>query len=117
MFGSPGNLSNGVAALVKYAADRLQLKDMTIVEGSGISRNNRVSADQMLRILAEFESQRTLMRRRGREYYKTGTLHGISTRAGYIESGSGGFYRYVVMMNSHGKSTRPAMRKLLQILD
>ena len=117
MFGSPGNLNNGVAALVKYAADRLQLKDMTIVEGSGISRKNRVSADQMLHILAEFESHRTLMRHRGREYYKTGTLNGISTRAGYIESGSGGFYRYVVMMNSHGKSTRPVMRKLFQVLD
>ena len=57
------------------------------------------------------------MRRRGREYYKTGTLYGIRTRAGYIESGSGGFYRYVVMMNSRGKSTRPVMRKLLQMLD
>jgi len=90
---------------------------MTIVEGSGISRKNRVSADQMLRILDRFESHHTLLRRQGREYYKTGTLYGISTRAGYIESGSGGFYRYVVMMNSRGKSTRPVMRKLLQVLD
>ncbi|MCP4622824.1 MAG: D-alanyl-D-alanine carboxypeptidase [bacterium] len=117
MFGSPGNLNNGVAALVKYAADGLQLKDMTIVEGSGISRKNRVSADQMLRILDRFESHHTLLRRRGREYYKTGTLYGISTRAGYIESGGGGFYRYVVMMNSRGKSTRPVMQRLLQELD
>jgi D-alanyl-D-alanine carboxypeptidase/D-alanyl-D-alanine-endopeptidase (penicillin-binding protein 4) len=117
LFGSPGNLNNGVAALVKYAADGLQLKDMTMVEGSGISRKNRVSADQMLRILAKFEPHHTLMRHRGREYYKTGTLYGISTRAGYIESGNGGFYRYVVMMNSRGKSTRPIMHKLLQVLD
>ena len=117
LFGSPGNLNNGVAALVKYAADGLQLKDMTMVEGSGISRKNRVSADQMLRILAKFEPHHTLMRHRGREYYKTGTLYGISTRAGYIESGNGGFYRYVVMMNSRGKSTRPIMHKLLQVLE
>jgi D-alanyl-D-alanine carboxypeptidase/D-alanyl-D-alanine-endopeptidase (penicillin-binding protein 4) len=117
MYGSPGNLNNGVAALVKYAAEGLQLKDLTIVEGSGISRKNRVSADQMLRILDKFESHLKLMRRRGREYYKTGTLYGISTRAGYIESGSGGYYRYVVMMNSRGKTTRPVMRKLLQVLE
>ena len=71
----------------------------------------------MLRILAKFEPHHTLMRHRGREYYKTGTLYGISTRAGYIESGNGGFYRYVVMMNSRGKSTQPIMHKLLQVLD
>ena len=117
MYGSPGNLAKGVAALVKYAADEMKLKDLTIVEGSGISRKNRVSADQMLGILAKFEPHRMLMRQRGREYYKTGTLHGIRTRAGYIERGSGGFYRYVVMMNSKGKSTRPVMRRLLRELE
>jgi D-alanyl-D-alanine carboxypeptidase/D-alanyl-D-alanine-endopeptidase (penicillin-binding protein 4) len=58
-----------------------------------------------------------LLRRQGREYFKTGTLNGISTRAGYIDSGNGGFYRYVVMFNSPGKSTGPVMRRLLQMLD
>jgi D-alanyl-D-alanine carboxypeptidase/D-alanyl-D-alanine-endopeptidase (penicillin-binding protein 4) len=117
MSGSPGNLEKGVAALVQYAAKGLQIKDMTIVEGSGISRQNRVSADQMLQVLAEFESHRRLMRHQGREYYKTGTLNGISTRAGYITSRKGGSYRYVVMINTPGKSTKPVMHKLLQMLD
>lgn len=117
MFGPPGNLEKGVRALANFAADSLQINDMAIVEGSGISRNNRVSADQMLRVLAKFEPHRALMRHRGREYYKTGTLQGISTRAGYIASGDGGSYRYVVMINTPGKSTSPVMRKLLSSLD
>jgi len=116
-FGQPGNLEKGVAALVNFAADNLQIKDMTIVEGSGISRKNRVSADQMLRVLARFEPHRALMRQQGREYYKTGTLYGINTRAGYIASSNGGSYRYVVMINTPGKSTKPVMRKLLKSLD
>ena len=116
-FGQPGNLEKGVATLVNFAADNLQIKDMTIVEGSGISRKNRVSANQMLRVLAKFEPHRRLMRRQGREYYKTGTLHGINTRAGYIASGNGGSYRYVVMINTPGKSTKPVMRKLLKFLE
>ena len=116
-FGAPGNLEKGVAALTEYAADKLQLKDMQIVEGSGISRRNRVTADQMMRILAEFEPNRMLMRHHGREYYKTGTLYGINTRAGYIKSSDGGVYRYAVMMNTRGKSTRSVMRRLLQELD
>jgi len=117
MFGPPGNLEKGVRALVNFAADSLQIKDMAIVEGSGISRNNRVSADQMLQVLAKFEPHRALMRHRGREYYKTGTLQGISTRAGYITSVNGGLYRYVVMVNTPGKSTKPVMRKLLQMME
>ena len=116
-FGPPGNLEKGVRALKNFATDSLQIKDMAIVEGSGISRNNRVSADQMLRVLAKFEPHRALMRHRGREYYKTGTLQGISTRAGYITSANGGSYRYVVMVNTPGKSTGTVMRKLLNSLD
>ncbi len=116
-FGPPGNLAKGVAALMEFAADDLQINDMAIVEGSGISRTNHVSANQMLRVLAEFKPHRTLMRRQGREYYKTGTLHGINTRAGYVASSKGGFYRYVVMINTPRKSTRPVMRALLRYLE
>ncbi|CAB1072645.1 D-alanyl-D-alanine carboxypeptidase (EC [Olavius algarvensis Delta 1 endosymbiont] len=115
--GQPGNLAKGVAALIEFAADELQIKDLKIVEGSGISRKNKVSAVQMLRVLAKFKSYRTLLPRQGREYYKTGTLHGISTRAGYIAAANGGYYSYVVMNNTAGKSTIPVMRRLLQGLE
>jgi len=117
IFGQPGNLEKGVAALARFAEEELQIKDIIFVEGSGISRENRVSADQMMRVLAKFEPHRTLMRRQGREYYKTGTLNGINTRAGYIASSNGGLYRYVVMINTPGKSTNPVMRRLLEALD
>jgi D-alanyl-D-alanine carboxypeptidase/D-alanyl-D-alanine-endopeptidase (penicillin-binding protein 4) len=115
--GPPGNLEKGVAALIDYAGVVLQIKNLTLAEGSGISRKNRVSANNMLRILSKFESHYKLMRRQGRQYYKTGTLNGISTRAGYLASQNGGLYRFVVMLNTPGKSTRPIMRKLLQILE
>jgi D-alanyl-D-alanine carboxypeptidase/D-alanyl-D-alanine-endopeptidase (penicillin-binding protein 4) len=71
----------------------------------------------MMRVLNHFDSHRDLLRQEGRDYYKTGTLYGINTRAGYIASRFGGFYRYVVMINTPGKSTRPVMRKLLQALE
>jgi D-alanyl-D-alanine carboxypeptidase/D-alanyl-D-alanine-endopeptidase (penicillin-binding protein 4) len=114
--GAPGNLENGVAAALEYAAKVLQIKDISIVEGSGISRRNRVTAHNMLRVLDKFKPHHRLMRNKGREFYKTGTLYGVNTRAGYIVDESGGFYRYVVMINTPGKSTKPIMRKLLRIL-
>jgi D-alanyl-D-alanine carboxypeptidase/D-alanyl-D-alanine-endopeptidase (penicillin-binding protein 4) len=90
---------------------------MTIYEGSGISRKNRVTAEHMLTVLDEFAPYRYLMRRQKNEYFKTGTLYGISTRAGYILNNNNQLYRYVVMINTPGKTTSPVMKKLLRTLN
>jgi D-alanyl-D-alanine carboxypeptidase/D-alanyl-D-alanine-endopeptidase (penicillin-binding protein 4) len=115
-YGPPGNLEKGVEAAVAFAAKELEIDDMTIVEGSGISRQNRVSALQMMHVLEAFEPNFLLLRQQGRDFYKTGTLQGINTRVGFIASQNGGRYRYVVMINTKGKSTKPIMRQLLKIL-
>jgi D-alanyl-D-alanine carboxypeptidase/D-alanyl-D-alanine-endopeptidase (penicillin-binding protein 4) len=117
IIGSPGTLAKGVTIARDYAKNMLGIEDLSIVEGSGISRDNKVSAAQMDRVLQEFLPYYHLMRRRGREHYKTGTLHGISTRAGYIKSAHSGLYRYVIMLNSPGKSTDSLILRLLRILD
>ena len=116
-YGPPGNLEKGVEAALAYAARELALEDLEVAEGSGIYRHNRVSARQMMRVLEAFEPNYVLLRQQGRDFYKTGTLHGINTRAGYVASQNGGRYRYVVMVNTPGKSTRPIMRQLIKILD
>ncbi|MEJ2102460.1 MAG: D-alanyl-D-alanine carboxypeptidase [Desulfobacterales bacterium] len=79
--GPPGTLAKGVTLATDYAKNELDIKNMTLAEGSGISRNNRVSAMQMDRVLQEFLPYRHLMRRLGREFYKTGTLYGMSKAA------------------------------------
>lgn len=117
VIGSPGTLAKGVTIARDYAKNMLDIEDMSIVEGSGISRDNKVSAAQMDQVLQEFLPYHYLMRREGREYYKTGTLYGISTRAGYIKSAHGGLYRYVIMFNSPNKSTDSLILRLLRILD
>ncbi|MGD8666389.1 MAG: D-alanyl-D-alanine carboxypeptidase [Desulfobacterales bacterium] len=117
IIGSPGTLTKGVTIANDYARHMLDIADMSIVEGSGISRENRVSARQMDRILQEFLPYHYYMRRAGREYYKTGTLYGISTRAGYIRRTNGQLCRYVIMLNTPGKSTEPVALRLLRILD
>ena len=63
-----------------------------------------------------FEPNYVLLRQKGRDFFKTGTLHGINARAGYIASKNGGRYRYVVMINTPGKTTRPIMNQLRKIL-
>ena len=116
-YGPPGNLEKGVIAATDFAVNVLNINNMNIAEGSGISRENRLSAWHMLQVLEKFEPYHQLMRHKGREYFKTGTLYGINTRAGYLGDEKDGLYRYVVMINTPGRSTKPIMQKLLRIFE
>lgn len=115
--GPPGTLAKGVRTASNYAANMLGITDATIVEGSGISRENRISAASLNKILKAFEPYYHLMQHDGRIFYKTGTLHGIQARAGYIKNDTGGLFRFVVLVNTPGKSVEGIMEKLRNALN
>jgi D-alanyl-D-alanine carboxypeptidase/D-alanyl-D-alanine-endopeptidase (penicillin-binding protein 4) len=96
--GPPGQLTKGVRVVSDYCRDVLHLDGVKIIEGSGISRKNRLSALDMLAVLKRFEPHRSLLVREGCLLYKTGSLWGINTRAGFIESGSGSPYYFVIFL-------------------
>ena len=81
-YDAPGTLAKGVRAASVYAKDLLHIDNFKIVEGSGISRGYRISAQNLHLILEAFAPYHQLLHREGRSLYKTGTLSGISTRAG-----------------------------------
>ncbi len=114
--GPPGTLAKGVHAASAYAKNILKTENVRISEGSGISRENRVSAKDLYKILETFEPFHTLMRHEGNEYYKTGSLNSVRTRAGYVENGNGELYRFVVILNTPQKSAQGIMSKLLRAL-
>ncbi|MBK5101184.1 MAG: D-alanyl-D-alanine carboxypeptidase [Desulfobacteraceae bacterium] len=99
VFGPPGTLAKGVRVVSGYAKKELGLAGTEIVEGSGISRKNRISALHMFTILGRFENYRHLLNRKGNIFFKTGSLKGVRTRAGYIEGGSQGPYYFVIFLN------------------
>ena len=111
-YGTPGTLAKGVQAAKAFAADNKKLTGMQLQEGSGISRGNRVSASMMDEILKLFFPYRHLLKQGDRELFKTGTLTGIRTRAGYLETRNGKTIRYVVMLNS-GRNRIDRIMKLL----
>jgi D-alanyl-D-alanine carboxypeptidase/D-alanyl-D-alanine-endopeptidase (penicillin-binding protein 4) len=116
-FGPPGTLEKGIRAASTYATHHLKIPNLTIVEGSGISRRNRISAKSLYKILNVFEPYHFLMRRWDKSFYKTGTLKGINTIAGYVKNTKGELYGFVVLLNTPGKSTKPIMDVLLQNLN
>lgn len=110
--GPPATMDKGLAELKSYYRDKLKISTGHIVEASGISRQNRIDARAMMTILERFAPYHHLMRKHNRQYYKTGHLRGVRTRAGYIKSEKGNLYRFVVMLNTPGKTTHSIMRTL-----
>ncbi|MGD9210578.1 MAG: D-alanyl-D-alanine carboxypeptidase, partial [Desulfobacteraceae bacterium] len=114
--GSPGTLKKGVKIAATYAREYLGLKHISIVEGSGLSRQNRISASAMIELLKHFEPYYQLLRHENKEFYKTGTLNNVRSRAGYLEGDDGRRYPFVVLINTPEKSTKPAMQIFRQII-
>ncbi len=102
VYGPPGTLAKGVKAISSYAKKELNLQDIQIAEGSGISRKNRVSATDMQAILKRFKPYRHLLKQEDNVIYKTGTLKDISTRVGYIEINGDEPYYFVIFLNRRG---------------
>lgn len=96
--GPPGTLEKGVAVLRRYAEHALDLHDVQIVEGSGISRDNRLTPKDMLAVLRAFAPYRDLLTRKACVLSKSGTLTGIRARVGYIEHPTAGPCPFVLFL-------------------
>jgi D-alanyl-D-alanine carboxypeptidase/D-alanyl-D-alanine-endopeptidase (penicillin-binding protein 4) len=116
-FGAPGTLQKGVKAMLAYSGEQLKAYNINISEGSGISRKNRISARDMLKVIEDFKPYRNLMRHSGNEYFKTGTLKGVSTRAGYLVNQEGAIFSFIIMINKQGKSAKKIMKKIRLIVE
>ena len=114
LYGFPGTLDKGILAALNYTKNVLNIDNISIIEGSGISKQNKVSANTLHKILEKFEPYHTLMHKSGKAFYKTGTLNGINTRAGYIRNKKGELYHFVVLINTPGQSAELIMNRLLE---
>lgn len=114
IYGAPATLEKGLKAIKHFSKQNLGLKFPTIFEGSGLSRSNKISPEQMLKILIKFMPFHSLLKQKGNEFYKTGTLSGVRTRAGYIVGNDKRLYPYVIMVNNKNKGYESIRRHLLK---
>ncbi|MGQ0384894.1 MAG: D-alanyl-D-alanine carboxypeptidase/D-alanyl-D-alanine endopeptidase [Gammaproteobacteria bacterium] len=124
-YGLPASTAAGEAAIREWLGSRgLDFPELVIGNGSGLSRESRVSADSMGRMLTGAWKSRfapeflaslalggldgTLEKRfshladPSRIRMKTGTLRDVSTIAGYVTGDSGRHYAVVVFANHQG---------------
>jgi D-alanyl-D-alanine carboxypeptidase/D-alanyl-D-alanine-endopeptidase (penicillin-binding protein 4) len=121
-FGPPGTRVNGQRAVQAWLAKNgLQFPELVVDNGSGLSRETRIAAQSLARLLAyayaspvmpEFMSSLPVvgvdgtMRTRlegkalaGRAHVKTGSLDGVSAMAGYALDARGNRWIVVAMIN------------------
>lgn len=121
-FGPPGTLDKGEQATVAALAARgLRFPELKVGNGAGLSRDTRISAASMGRLLLaahaspfqpEFQASLSIAgldgttRKRflrdpvaGDMHLKTGTLNGVTSIAGFVQSESGANYAVVMVVN------------------
>ena len=101
--GPPASLDKAVDLAKTHAAHRLGISPFQIVEGSGISRQNRVSAKMMAVVLKAFAPHYLLLQNKGPVYFKTGTLFHVQTRAGYVVGSGNQMFLFAIMINTPEK--------------
>ncbi|WP_019895991.1 D-alanyl-D-alanine carboxypeptidase/D-alanyl-D-alanine-endopeptidase [Hydrogenovibrio halophilus] len=84
-YGAPATMDKVARYLSETLSTRFGWSQETLVEGSGLARENRLTARQLGQVLAAFAPWRSLLpEEREGVWAKTGTLHNVSTLAGYV---------------------------------
>jgi len=100
-FGAPASVAKAQQAMRECLEKRVQWRDFHIEEGSGLSRKNRVTAQQMTELLRRFEQYSWLLPEQNGFMAKTGSLRGVNSLAGYFyPSDQLGRLRFSILINS-----------------
>lgn len=114
--GFPASLSKSRAVLNFYIKNKLppQNGELKIEEASGLSRNNRITASYMLKVLDLFKTDHSLIAKKYGAFLKSGTLTGVYNYAGYLET-TNGLRPFVILLNQPGNNQLKIVKLLQKI--
>jgi D-alanyl-D-alanine carboxypeptidase/D-alanyl-D-alanine-endopeptidase (penicillin-binding protein 4) len=112
--GGPVSLDKSLKVANGFLATNGLAEDIHLEEGSGISRGNRFTARGLATVLHLFEPHADLLKGGRGSKYKTGTMSGVRTLAGYAKTAKHGRVRFVIAL----KGNTGAMRyRLLRAIE
>lgn len=119
LFGAPATLEKGQQALNQFLRDVIGISGFTIVEGSGLARENQFTPKDITAILAYLTQYREIMPMKDGFLAKTGTIRNVATLAGFFDSKSHGVVRFAILLNglngypNQGQKDRLKIAKIL----
>jgi D-alanyl-D-alanine carboxypeptidase/D-alanyl-D-alanine-endopeptidase (penicillin-binding protein 4) len=82
----PLDMQKAQQRMQKWIRKRFNWKEFAVVEGAGLSRENHLSARQLMEVVKAFSPYRELLpKHEDKVMAKTGTLKGVSCYAGFIK--------------------------------
>jgi D-alanyl-D-alanine carboxypeptidase/D-alanyl-D-alanine-endopeptidase (penicillin-binding protein 4) len=112
--GGPVSLEKSLKVLNERLAAQGLAADIKLEEGSGISRDNRLTARGLARVLADFAPHANLLRGPDGSLTKSGTMDGVRTLAGYADTRSHGRVRVVISLGSNDGAMRYRLLKAIE---
>jgi D-alanyl-D-alanine carboxypeptidase/D-alanyl-D-alanine-endopeptidase (penicillin-binding protein 4) len=104
--GGPVSIAKSLQVANEMLAAHAIATSLHLEEGSGISRNNRFTAQGLAKVLELFAPHADLLRGHDGGMNKTGTLDGVRTLAGYADTSSHGRVRFVIALTSNDGNMR-----------
>jgi serine-type D-Ala-D-Ala carboxypeptidase/endopeptidase (penicillin-binding protein 4) len=104
--GGPVSLDKSLRVTREVLAKHSLADAIYIEEGSGLSHGNRFTPRGLAQLLHHFTPHAGLLERRKRAAYKTGTLDGVRTLAGYLDTSRHGQVRFVIALKGNDGGLR-----------
>jgi D-alanyl-D-alanine carboxypeptidase/D-alanyl-D-alanine-endopeptidase (penicillin-binding protein 4) len=112
--GGPVSLAKSLTVANGIIATHDLAGDIRIEEGSGISRGNRFTARGLAKVLNLFAPHADLLSSGKGARYKTGTLPGFRTLAGYANTSGNGQVRFVISLRNNNGAMRFRLLQAIQ---
>ena len=104
--GGPVSLDKSLKVAREILAKNHLGKAIQLQEGSGLSRDNRFTARGLAKVLGLFAPNADLLVASKDVAYKTGTLEGVRTLAGYANTANHGRVRFVIALKGNNSQMR-----------
>lgn len=105
--GAPVSLEKSLQVAGKILAELGLADDILLEEGSGISNGNQFTAHGLAKLLHNFAPHADLLRRnKAGSRYKTGSIPGVRTLAGFAATSKHGLVRFVISLGGNTGKTR-----------
>ncbi len=113
-YGYPATWKKSMQVMAGYLQNKYNLsqKEIKIIEGSGLSRKNRVSPHAMMQLLDSFKPYAKILPQEDGKLLKSGTLKGVYSYAGYFMKNER-LDSFVLLLNQ-GKNNRDRVLDVLE---